>query len=132
MTLMVERGYKDYKEGKAPDMGRQAGGSDEERLDAPHAVPKEDFASRSPAKRRLIRYGRPRRQHRLTGTYPAAANLDIDRFWVDKAGGRDDGGLDGSDDDNALGNHGTGSGRETANPGRHSNGDVTTYEEDGK
>ena len=45
-------------------------------------------------------------------------------------GGRDDGGSDGSNDDNALGNHEPGSGGETANPVRHYKGDVTTYKED--
>ena len=53
MTPMVERGYKDCEEGKTPNIGRQVDSSDEVKLDAPHAVPKEDFASRSPAKKEV-------------------------------------------------------------------------------
>ena len=125
MTPMVVRGCTDGKKGKAPRMGRQAERSD--KLGAPGEVHTGDFESRSPAKRKLMQHGRSRCQRKLAGEHPAAANFDAGRHRVKEAGGSDD---SGSNDTDTLGNHGTGNGRETANPVRRYKGYVATYKED--
>ena len=51
---------------------------------------------------------------------------------MDEAGDSDDDGSEGNGDDNALGNHRTGSTGKTANTIRHYKGEVTAYEEDVK
>ena len=131
MNPLVEQGYRDRKKrGEAPHAGRPATCLERGRLNAPVKILTEDLTSSSPVKRKMIRRGCSRCQRRTAGTHPAAVEFHADRHQVDAAGGRDDSSTGDSDNDNALGNQGTGSGRETDNPVRHFREDTNRYRED--